>query len=262
MVNIPVFLCLISSPLLLFYVAYLFNLPEWLGIIGVLLGIILAWITWSILITKWRIWAFTNVRNVHELKREAILSNLIWKDGTSFERTEYRSKKDKIILKQLEEKFKLEDVFEEDLKIPKETIIYQTLFNAILICFLILIIIFVGVFMIYKDENISFYMGFIMLIVGIIGLKDSLKNILDRRPSIIINKKGIQLKGEDFKPWAKIHEEQVITEGYGSSSKNFLIFCDDNYNYTKIEINNFNTTISKLENLLRTYRIRYNKNKV
>ncbi len=259
MVNVPVFICLITTPICILIVTEEFISEVTALIVGIVLGIIIAWITWSVLITKWRIWAFSNVRNVHELKREAIRNKLIWKTGSRFEKTEYRSKKDLLILEQLLEKFKVDDVIKEDPKIPEETKIYQPLINALLICVFMLIIILVGGIMIYKDQNVSFYMGVVMIIIGVLGIKDSYKNILDRQPKIIINKAGIKIKTEAFKPWSEIYEEQVITEGYGSASKNYLTFSDDNYNYTKIEIDNFNTTPSKLENILRTYRIRYNK---
>ena len=68
------------------------------------------------------------------------------------------------------------------------------------------------------------------------------------------------MDNEDFKNWSDIYDEQILTEGYGSSAKHYLIIGDANSNYTKIDIVNLTTTASKLETILRTYRIRYNKN--
>jgi hypothetical protein len=73
-------------------------------VIFFLFEFVFAWLIWLFMITKWRIWAFQNVRNVHELKKRAIIEILIWEVGNFFEKTEIRSNHDKIKLKQLEVK--------------------------------------------------------------------------------------------------------------------------------------------------------------
>ncbi|MFK7774629.1 MAG: hypothetical protein AB8F94_20990, partial [Saprospiraceae bacterium] len=69
--------------------------------------IILPWLYWSFAIVQWRIWAFSNVRNVHELKRQAIEGKLIWPDDSIFNTTEIRNSRQQTTLAQLELKFKL-----------------------------------------------------------------------------------------------------------------------------------------------------------
>ncbi|WP_397361967.1 hypothetical protein [Olleya sp. R77988] len=260
MVNVPVFIVLLGSPLLLLFIARIIDFPDWLGIIGVFLGIALAWLVWSILITKWRIWAFSKVRNVHELKRQAIQKKLIWEDGSSFAKTEYRTKKDKLILKKLEEKFNLEDVFEEDFSIPEETKIYFSFTSALFVCLFLTIAVIIGVFLMFQDKEKEFYIGFFLTTICLFSLREASKKLINRKPQLIINSTGITFNLNEKKNWSEIFEEKITAEGYGSSTKNFLTFCDDNYNYSKIEIDNFNISISKLENILRTYRIRFNKN--
>lgn len=51
-----------------------------------------AWLTWSILAPRWRLWAYERVEDLGELKRLAVQGSLIWPDGHLFERTEIRSK--------------------------------------------------------------------------------------------------------------------------------------------------------------------------
>jgi hypothetical protein len=48
------------------------------------------------MITKWRVWAFENVRNVHELKKRAIQEKLISADSSIFEKTEIRTERQEI----------------------------------------------------------------------------------------------------------------------------------------------------------------------
>lgn len=100
MVNLPVFVTIVGLPSLLHF----FDLDKKIVLIGALIGIIIAWFIWSIMVTKWKIWAFERVENVEELKSRAIDEKLIWPDGHIFERTEIRSKSDKLKLEKLEKR--------------------------------------------------------------------------------------------------------------------------------------------------------------
>ena len=87
-VNVPVFVSIIGCPALALYLSRQNLIPDWGIGIAFLIGFVLAWLIWSFMITKWRIWAFENVRNVHELKKRAIQEKLIWNEGNIFEKTE------------------------------------------------------------------------------------------------------------------------------------------------------------------------------
>ncbi len=91
MVNYPVFVIMIGTLSVSFFLGSQGSFPLWIFPLGFGLAFGLAWLYWSIMITKWRIWAFENVRNVHELKKRAIQEKLIWPDGSVFEKTEIRS---------------------------------------------------------------------------------------------------------------------------------------------------------------------------
>jgi hypothetical protein len=100
MVNIPVFIAMIILPSL----TYILNLELKIVLVTCVIGFILAWGIWSIMITKWKIWAYEKVEDIDLLKRRAIKEKLIWPDGHFFERTEIRSKQDKLKLEKLEER--------------------------------------------------------------------------------------------------------------------------------------------------------------
>jgi hypothetical protein len=55
-------------------------------------GLIVGWLIWSLLIPRWRLWAYERVDNIPELKRRAVAAQLIWPPGHFFERTEIASK--------------------------------------------------------------------------------------------------------------------------------------------------------------------------
>jgi len=61
--------------------------------IGLSLGVcfVAAWLWWSFQVPKWRLWAYERVEDIPELKRRAILAQLIWPDGSVFGRTEIKS---------------------------------------------------------------------------------------------------------------------------------------------------------------------------
>jgi hypothetical protein len=48
----------------------------------------LAWLTWSFLTPRWRLWAYERVDDIDELKRLAVIERVLWPDGHIFQRTE------------------------------------------------------------------------------------------------------------------------------------------------------------------------------
>lgn len=69
-------------------------------------------------------------------------------------------------------------------------------------------------------------------------------------------------KNIGFKNWSEIKNEEVITEGSGKSERSYLFYLYNNDEFEQIEIDGLNISNRKLEELLRTYRIRYNKSTI
>ena len=259
-VNIPVFICIIGIPALTFYLSNQNLIPNWGIGIGFFLGFIIAWLVWSFMVTKWRIWAFENVRNVHELKKRAIQEKLIWNDGNIFEKTEIRNSEDKCKLKKLEKKFEQEDQYREDYSLPlKMEIHYSKAYNYVELGVSILII-GVGIYFFTNGETKQYILGAIMTGIGLYSTIREFRKALDTKPKIIIDSKGIQTKNVVFKNWSNIENEEVIQEGYGKSAKSYLTYFYDEEEFEKIEIDALTVTHRELENIIRTYRIRHNKN--
>lgn len=259
-VNIPVFICIIGIPALSFYLSNQNLIPKWGIGIGFVLGFVIAWLVWSFMVTKWRIWAFENVRNVHELKKRAIQEKLIWNDGNIFEKTEIRNSEDKSRLKKLEKKFEQEDEYREDHSLPlKMEIHYSKAYNYVELGVSILII-GVGIYFFTKADIKQYILGAIISGIGLYSTIKEFRKALDTKPKIIIDSRGIQTKNVEFKNWSSIKSEEVIQEGYGKSAKSYLIYFYDEEEFEKIEIDSLNVTHRELENIIRTYRIRNNKN--
>ena len=259
-VNIPVFICIIGIPALSFYLSNQNLIPKWGIGIGFVLGFVIAWLVWSFMVTKWRIWAFENVRNVHELKKRAIQEKLIWNDGNIFEKTEIRNSEDKSRLKKLEKKFEQEDEYREDHSLPlKMEIHYSKAYNYVELGVSILII-GVGIYFFTKADIKQYILGAIMSGIGLYSTIKEFRKALDTKPKIIIDSRGIQTKNVEFKNWSSIKSEEVIQEDYGKSAKSYLIYFYDEEEFEKIQIDSLNVTHRELENIIRTYRIRNNQN--
>ncbi|WP_405292320.1 hypothetical protein [Algibacter sp. Ld11] len=259
-VNTPVFICIIGIPAISLYLSNQNLIPKWGIGIGFILGFVIAWSVWSFMITKWRIWAFKNVRNVHELKKRAIQEKLIWNDGNIFEKTEIRTLEDKKELKKLEKKFDKEDVYREDYSLPPRTIIKYSKSLGLFELIISILIIGFGIYFITKGTNKSYILGGIMGLIGIYSSIKELRKFLNNKPQIIIDNKGIETITTEFKNWSNIEDEQVIQEGYGKSAKSYLTYWYDEEIFEKVEIDQLNITQQQLENIIRTYRIRNNKN--
>ncbi len=260
-VNIPVFTAIIGSPAFALYLSKQNLIPGWGIGIAFLIGFVLAWLIWSYMITKWRIWAFENVRNVHELKKRAIQEKLIWNDGNIFEKTEIRNSEDKIKLRNLEKKFEKEDEHKEDYSLPPKIEIFYSKVYSYFELGVSILIIGVGIYFLLKGETKSYILGTIMSVIGLYSSAKELRKIFNNKPLIIIDNKGIKTKNIGFRNWASIKNEEVIQEGYGKSAKSYLTYFYDEDEYEKMKIDSLNVTHRELENIIRTYRTRNNKNK-
>ena len=65
----------------------------------------LAWLTWSLLVPRWRVWAYERVEDLDQLKMNAVSVNLIWPEGHFFERTEIRTAKQRQRINELEQRW-------------------------------------------------------------------------------------------------------------------------------------------------------------
>lgn len=256
MVNYPVFIIMFGTIGLGIYLVSQKILPFWVTPVGFVLGFGLAWLWWSIMITKWRLWAFENVRNVHELKKRAVQEKLIWSDNSIFEKTEIRSATDKEKWTLLQDKFRQEDLFQDDFTIPNETIIYYSKGKNLVEMVIMLGCLAVGIYMLLKTD--SYIWGSILSIVGAyFGFKE-FKEATNTEPQIILNDKGIKTISTEFCEWTQIHNEEAISEGTGKHIHYYLVY-DHADGAEHLQIDDYDTDIKKLNKLLILYRGRHKK---
>jgi hypothetical protein len=228
-----------------------------IGIVGgIILAIALTWFYWSITITKWRLWAFDNVRNVHELQQKAEQAQLIWPDGGFFERSEIRNTDQKQKWDELREKFNVKDVYQEDHTLPDETVIRYSRANLGINILFGVAMIGVAIYFFIKSGSL---IAWVFAVGGLFILIVSIRKVLDKSPQLILNTKGIETENDGFFPWSDISSDQVIRRQQGKSSVIYLEF-DDSYGTTKqVNIDELDVNRKALEDMLHTYRIRSGK---
>lgn len=258
MINYPVGIIQFTVIIGSIFVVIFFNLPGWLVPVGILIGFIASWLYWSFVITQWRIWAFENVRNVHELKQRAIKEKLIWKDGSIFGKTEIRTAADKEKLQSLESKFLQNDVFVDDSSVPDETVVYYSKTKNFLQMGIMLIAMFGGIYLLAVSAN--YLAGGLLTAFGaFFSIKEYLQ-ATNTTPQIILNSRGIETVSTPFYEWKDITDDEAVARRTGKSTNHYL-----NYNYPngseQLKIDDYEISQRELDNLLRVYRGRYNNKK-
>ena len=210
LVNLPSMIVMVATLVLCFYLGIHNILPYWIIPLGFFLAFIFSWFCWSILITKWRLWAFENVRNVHELKKKAIENKLIWNDGCIFEKTEIRSKSDKLKWAELQQKFKKNDIYYEDKSIPNSTHIYFSKLTNYTVMGLMLALLTQGIYLIVRTKNLM--TGILFSLIGAYYSITKFRQASNSEPQIIIDNNGIKTINTNFKKWNEITNEKIIYE--------------------------------------------------
>jgi hypothetical protein len=196
-INVPVVLLSFGLPIIAFNLFDGSVLKIVFSIIGFILGIVISWLLWSLLITKWRLWAFNQIHedDWYKLKELAIINKLIWDDGSDFELTEIRTNEDNEQIIEIAERISEQEQIEEiklDLSTPKEL---RFKFNKkeILvesISKLLLIVVSIGLF-----STNQILLGFILLgTIMFYGKSYKLLNhAFNNKDYLLINEKGIVL---------------------------------------------------------------------
>jgi hypothetical protein len=229
--------------------------PAWFTVLGMIFSVIPAWIWWSFNVVKWKIWAFSNVRNVHELKRKAIKENLIWPDGSSFEKTEVWNTSSKERWSEIQLKFNKDDVFEDDFNLPNESIIYYSRSKNLLELIIMAALVIGGFYFLYEE---SYLFAAILIGVGTWGVFKEYKEYSNTNPQITINDNGIETAFYEFVSWTHIRNEQVEREGSGKHMK-FKLTYEAYDELQEVYIDEYDTNETSLEHLLQVYRVRFQK---
>jgi hypothetical protein len=232
------------------------NMSFWIFLIGYISGATLI-IFWYIKMRyKWRLWAFDKVRNVHELKKRAIQENLIWPNyDIDFEMTAISSHKDKEKWSSIQKKFREDDLFQDDLSILNETIIYYSNRKNLGKKIIRLGCLAVGIYLLIKTD--AYILGSVLSIIGAYFSFKEFKKLPNTEPQIILNDKGVKTISTEFFEWTQIQNEKVARED--SESNSYYLVYDHPDGTERLCIEHYETNKIKLHNLLIIYRGRNKK---
>ena len=260
-INIPVFFIMFGVISLLFYLSAKKEIPFYFTPLSFVIGPFCGWIYWSFAIVKWKLWAFKNVRNRHELKEKAIRTQLIWPDSSIFNKTEIWTDYQKREWIKINKKFKDEDIVKDNLSIPFETIIEisKTIFWLNISGILSLIAL--SIYLYFEEKKVTLY---IVLFSGyaIYLLFTTLKN-KNKKLYIKLNEKGIETSEIDFISWNNIKEISVKSEGFGKGMNFFLRFnyhINNEFIEEKINLKKYSSNFEEVNDLIKIYRKRYKNN--
>lgn len=248
---------LIGIPIILCILAEFDILQTWFVLIGFICSTLLSILFWSFTITDWKIWAYENVRNLHELKRRAIQEKLTYEDDSFYLKLEFKTRRQKEKLKYLTKRFENKDLFIDDNEIPTETIIsfskngpslimYSGLGSLALISFTLSIL-----FNIY---------GIILCIILLLLTYLFVKHKIKSEWQITLNENGIETANTNFYEWNKIKNEIVIEEG-SSKYREYYLTYEHPTGFEKLRIDITEISNIRLEKLMRIYRGRF-ENKI
>jgi len=209
-------------------------------------GIGLAWLTWSIAATKWRIWAFTNVRNVHELKRKGVHGKLIWPDGSIFGKTEIKTSRQRRKLSELDQKFLLPDIFHDDASIPLETVIRFSKRSKVISMCIGIVLIGVGLYFVFAEGQ---YIMAAMFFAGDYLAIKSYRQMRNREPLLTLNDKGMRIKDGPLMDWHFISRIEIW--------QNLLKYTVSDLSDHVLKLDEMELSPGEIERRIETYLGRY-----
>jgi hypothetical protein len=203
---------------------------------------------------RWRIWALSNVRNVHELKQRALLSKLYPREDSFMWRFEIINEEQKRQLEELEQKFSRQDIFVDDFNIPFETsYAYSKVENVLYLLFTMGAAFLVVAFLWRREYLLSIP----LLLGGIAFGKMAYTRMSKAGPVLRISNDGITTIENGFHPWRDISNEQIFWVSAGQASYYGISF-EINGQLVKMSLKELTGLSSwKIDHVLRTCRGRY-----
>ena len=187
MVNLPVFICLLGFPGLALLLSYKQLIAKQAVLFALFIGFVASWLVWSFMITKWRVWAYKHVLNIHGLKDRAIKEKLIWNDGSIFEKTEIRTKREQQIIDAFENKLKSYAGQFEDESLPNKTNIYfRHKFNSSIVAICTILIV-ITIFIMSRGYSPLLLFICLALIFSAFTLLNLSRNSTNKKPQMIID---------------------------------------------------------------------------
>jgi len=222
--------------------------------------VILPYWFWSKRTTRWKLWAFENVKNVHELKHVARRAALYANYGSFLDKITIQTSSEREQWANLQSKFNRTDVFEDDAEVPAETVIY---FSTAIRFLNILFYLAIGAVALLITRaafhpgsakwvaipSISLMAWMLYLIFKMI------KDVVQHKPQMVLSDKGIETIKDGLQSWEVIFNEH-LTPG-NRRDMGWILRYQHPGGITRLDIGHYAINHDKLEHLLRIHRGRY-----
>lgn len=231
---------------------------EWAGtiiLVGFISAIILPLIFYQIMLPRWRIWAFENVRNVHELKKSAKLIRIYPADDAFEWKLEIKTTLQKERIAALDRKFERPDVFIDDVEIPDETAFDHP--KALKIVLLLLAFACLSSIL-YCFLTGSIEIGCLLLVTTGIFASPVYSVCIQKGPIFRISNDGISTDDQGTHLWKDIENEQVQYVSGTRWDNNYVLFFEASGQKIYIDIP---IDPGVADYILHIYRGRYEANK-
>ena len=224
-------------------------------VVGIVTAALLCLLYYSYFVTKWRIWAFTTVADIHELKTAATAENYIPRDGSWLERLEIRSRAEKIKLREINALLQEPYAFPDDATVPEELVLFFSNAPKRKMLFLFL-------FCVVFPFLLAFITGaWLLLIIALFfflwGAKADYRKLFDKRAQVIISHSGVETVNAGFHSWLEITNEEVIEDNDDRSDYVINVF---KFQYPggseRIVLDNLTTSVRQFRHALHVYRQR------
>lgn len=228
-----------------FYFVAQKQLPNWVNAIGIVLSLVLGWLCWRFMVARWKTWAFSNVKNLYQLKKRVSYERLLWPSvGFFTEATPKFVKPGDLVLP-------------KDSAIPKEIAIYYSKRKNFTAMFFWVLFIFILAFAAIKGE--AYGALIICVILGYFSAYPEYKEATNVQPQIIINNNGIWTIRTGFKSWNEINNDGVRI--IRDPTTTYYLAYDYSGGREYLQIDDYNVGPWTLEVLLHVYRERHNEKK-
>jgi hypothetical protein len=194
--------------------------------------IILPYWFWSRRTTRWKLWAFENVQNVHELKHVARRAALYANYGSFLDKITIQTKSEREQWANLQYKFNRTYVFEDDGEVPAETIIYFSIASRLLLTLFYLAAGAVAMqfaIVVFQQRSNKWVavIGIGLMVWMLYLIFKMIKDVISHKPQIILSNKGIETVKDGFQSWEVISNERLAT-GNKKSMGGILLYNHPN----------------------------------
>ncbi|WP_345951102.1 MULTISPECIES: hypothetical protein [unclassified Mucilaginibacter] len=216
---------------------------------------------WSRKMISWNLWAFAHCSDVHQLRKDAKLAGLYLDNDTLIGRMLPITPADRAIWKELNERFAQPVQFVDDPGVPAKTTIgiswRHWLFNF---AFQLLGMGLATIVLIYAPKDVSLLARILaggLLLALAYTMITLIRDMLIKRPELILDDEGIQTVQSGFHSWKDIKNERIVERSLGKGARSDFLCYDHSSGSEDLKLTLYAIGRIELERLLYVYRRRY-----